>query len=144
MSLDIDHDSARLGPDPTPGIGLSSASCSAYRRKNGVIVLSPSAGSSQRETGVKCIAMVSVPSGAAAARVPETHSKASTIRAMLRTRRSGLMCPQAGSKFERILTLSTGQRSEKGCPPGARAETHTDMERTTNPYDAAQVFEVET
>ena len=46
-----------------------------------MIVLSPSAGSSQRVTGVKCIAMVRVPSGAAAATpAPASHRTTATIR----------------------------------------------------------------
>jgi hypothetical protein len=41
------------------------------------MVLSPSAGSSQRVTGLKCIAKVSVPSGAApASEVPTSTSAA--------------------------------------------------------------------
>ena len=51
------------------------------------MVLSPSAGSSHRVTGLKCIAMVSVPSGAAAARdTPTSPSMAQRI-APTRTRR---------------------------------------------------------
>ena len=46
-----------------------------------MIVLSPSAGSSQRVTGVKCIAIVSVPSGAATATdPPASDSSATTTR----------------------------------------------------------------
>src|SRR5207244_9170083 len=82
----LDHDSARLGPDPTPGIGLSSPSCNAYSSRYGVMVLSPSAGSSQRGTGVKCMPMVSVPSGAAATpAAPPTQN--TTHRIGPRTRR---------------------------------------------------------
>src|SRR5262245_10225590 len=63
-SLAMDHDSARLRPEPTPGMGLSKASWRTYSRRYGEVVASPSAGTSQRVTGLKCIAKVRVPSGA--------------------------------------------------------------------------------
>src|SRR5256886_6574503 len=58
----------------------------AYSSRYGVMVLSPSAGSGRRGTGVKCIPMVSVPSGAAATpAAPPTQS--TTHRIGPRTRR---------------------------------------------------------
>jgi hypothetical protein len=47
-SFDILHDSASDGVLRPPGIGFTSASCSAYMTMNGVISASGSAVSSQR------------------------------------------------------------------------------------------------
>ncbi len=66
-SFDTVHDSARLGVLRLPGIGLTSASCSAYITMNGVISASVSAVSSQRLASVTWTAHVMVPVGSAAA-----------------------------------------------------------------------------
>ena len=56
------------------------------------MVLSPSAGSSQRVTGLKCIAKVSVPSGAATAVDAEARSRtAQSSGAQWRTGRASSM-----------------------------------------------------
>src|SRR5262249_44898368 len=58
------------------------------------MVLSPSEGSSHRVTGVKCIAMVSVPSGAAATGTLDSHTTVSTPGTRQRRRRNVLISPR--------------------------------------------------
>src|SRR5215813_10434086 len=68
-SLDIVHDSARLGVMRLPGIGFTTASCSAYNTQNGVRkppVTSP--GSNHAGASVTYRAQRSSPSGFTAAR----------------------------------------------------------------------------
>src|SRR6185295_11573281 len=71
------HASARLGAEAWPGIGFTSASCSAYMSMYGVIRPGVSAGSNQVGASVMCTAQVSWPSAAAAG---EGASAAATSR----------------------------------------------------------------
>src|SRR5215470_2226140 len=61
------HDSARLGAIGLPGIGFTTASCSAYSTMNGVITEGVSAGSNHVGASEMCTAQVTSPSGAATA-----------------------------------------------------------------------------
>src|SRR5262245_47241439 len=70
------HDSARLGVLMPPGIGFTSASCSAYKIMNGVISASVSAGSSQRVASVTWAPTVTVPAGWASTGAAQSHPSA--------------------------------------------------------------------
>jgi hypothetical protein len=69
------------------------------------MVLSPSAGSSHRVTGVKCIPIVRVPSGSAAAGALISHSTASMIGERHRMRRKDLMCRAGVEASKNKLTI---------------------------------------
>src|SRR5712691_11902639 len=75
------HDSARLGAIALPGIGFTSASCSAYRIMNGETTPGVSAGSNSVGASEKCSAHVIWPSGAAstAAGAIKTSRSTATI-----------------------------------------------------------------
>src|SRR5512132_3618205 len=76
------HDSASPGVLTPPGIGLTSASCSAESTMNGVIAGSASPGSNQRGASVTWKPSVIVPSGAASARkarAPTARSRTSAL-----------------------------------------------------------------
>ena len=92
-SFDWVHDSARLGVFQPAGIGFTSASWSAYRNMNGVMMPSVSAGSSQRDASVMCTPQVTVPSGAAEA----GRGDPKNVRQVMNARPSGMMTRLMGT-----------------------------------------------
>src|SRR5262249_19198109 len=95
-SLDVVHDSARLGVLSPAGIGFTRASWIAYSTMNGLMKASVSLGSSQRAASVTWSPHVSVPSGAAAAGPvgAERSSRANSERIPARATK-GLVAPRA-------------------------------------------------
>src|SRR2546425_256116 len=110
-SFDMLHDSARHGVLIPAGIGLTSASCSAYMTMNGVISASVSPGSSHRDASVTCAAHVIVPVGSAAAGTAN-RSASTGSSASVRTNRlmSVSFRGQRGGRRESSRAPSTGQR----------------------------------
>src|SRR2546425_563808 len=110
-SFDMLHDSARHGVLIPAGIGLTSASCSAYMTMNGVISASVSPGSSHRDASVTCAAHVIVPLGSGAAGTANPSASTGSS-ASVRTNRlmSVSFRGQRGGRRESSRAPSTGQR----------------------------------
>src|SRR2546426_7260889 len=110
-SFDMLHDSARHGVLIPAGIGLTSASCSAYMTMNGVVSASVSPGSSHRDASVTCAAHVIVPLGSAAAGTANPSASTGSS-ASVRTNRlmSVSFRGQRGGRRESSRAPSTGQR----------------------------------
>src|SRR5438132_380765 len=78
-----EDDSAKLGVSGFPGIGFTSASCSAYKTIHGVMIPGVSAGSNQVGASVVCTPQVNCPCGpdaAANSSVPATIPKAASAK----------------------------------------------------------------
>jgi len=105
-SLDMLHDSASDGVLSPPGMGFTSASCSAYMTMNGVISASVSPVSSQRVASVTCTPHVTVPLGSAALAAPTLASSASRRADIAIGNRWLMSSPFAG--FARILYSTRG------------------------------------
>src|SRR5438132_7122635 len=87
-SLETVHDSARLGARGSPGIGFTTASCSAYMIMNGVMIPGVSAGSNQVGASEMWTPQVICPSGAARDGVGVSHVTAErSVASAARTHR---------------------------------------------------------
>src|SRR5205823_12946937 len=102
------HDSARLGAMLLPGIGFTSASCSAYRRMKGVMRPGVSAGSKNVGASVKWVAHVICPSAAPGDGPGASSASASAPATMHRAR--WLIGSSSLSRVQDDLQRVTGAR----------------------------------